>query len=100
MAVEQFQLPMCDVCGEAWLPLQNEARQDPRKYDAKQRRDGLPPLRCGKCKSPNWDRNFTGDRRRKDPAATPLKAVPAPGASPVRCKHGLLHCPQCHIKKE
>lgn len=86
MAIEVIVLPKCDVCGELWLPQPGLARDDPRKYDAERRAKGEPPLRCGKCKSPQWDRNYTGDRRRKHP--------PAPNGAGGTGNRGLLHCPQ------
>lgn len=73
MAVKTFNLPVCDVCGKVWLPdeftISNKisARQDPRAYDAARKKNGLTPLRCGKCKSYRWDREFIGDRRFKNP---------------------------------
>lgn len=66
MGLKNRALPICDVCGEEWLPAKGFSREDPRKYDAQQRAQKQPPLRCGKCKSPQWDRNFAGDRRRKE----------------------------------
>jgi len=77
MALRNINLPQCDLCGELWLPSERNvyrgisAREDPRGYDAERRKDRLVGLRCGKCKSPLWDRKFTGDRRRKDPHTKP-----------------------------
>ena len=112
MALKAFVLPVCDVCGKAWLPEEGPARDDPRAFDRKQRADGNPPLRCGKCKSIGWDRNYTGDRRRKNPhelqeqeASKPPKKRRVgtksehrtPRQVSKRCrKHRLLHCAQCH----
>jgi hypothetical protein len=67
MALKAFLVPVCDVCGKAWLPEEGPAREDPRKYDATQRANSLLPLRCGKCKSVGWDREYTGDRRKRNP---------------------------------
>lgn len=119
MALKAFVLPVCDVCGQAWLPEPGPAREDPRKYDREQRAAALPPLRCGKCKATGWDRNYTGDRRRKNPheltegkhaaptrTAKKLHVEHKPRTKGVshktaprveRCrKHLLVHCPQCH----
>jgi hypothetical protein len=103
MALIKMTLPQCDLCEEVWLPEKGPARDNPRKYDAQQRAAGEPPLRCGKCKATGWDRNFTGDRRRKDPKKTSPKKLSRVQAAEVvakkapvkRCKHGLLHCAQC-----
>jgi hypothetical protein len=73
MGLKSMKIPVCDVCGKAWLPDEEtdykrvSARVNPRAYDRLRRVDGVSPLRCGKCKAFGWDRNFTGDRRRVDP---------------------------------
>lgn len=101
MAVITLNLPQCDVCGEVTLPSVTNvykgisARKDIRAFDAARRRDGVVPFRCGKCKSPNWDREFTGDRRRKDPHAKTETQKPSPAPAAKRCAHGLIKCPQC-----
>jgi hypothetical protein len=82
MSIVNMNLPHCDVCNEPWLPQKSSvhngisARQDPRAYDDACRKDGAPGLRCGKCKSTGWDKDFTGDRRRKDPDTTSQKGTP------------------------
>lgn len=108
MAIERFKLPVCDVCGKAWLPDEDaeykgiSARQDPRGYDEARRADGEPPLRCGKCKAIGWDRIFTGDRRKKDPHGLSLAEQKAEQERPAvkkKCRHQLLHCKICHPEK-
>ena len=104
---EPIELPLCDVCGNTWFPREKAARKDPRAYDAAQRALGAKgkPLRCGMCKSPNWDRDWLKEQKAA-PVSTPdddlsddqlriryaVKAVVVPG----RCKHLLLDCPICH----
>jgi hypothetical protein len=125
MALKAYTLPVCDVCGEAWFPEKGPARDDPRAYDQNQRAQGLPPLRCGKCKSFGWDRIYKGDKRRKNPHEYPMPPIgtahhPLPKkkkSAPQRatkkrrgsvlemrprkrCNHGLLHCPQCHTNQQ
>jgi hypothetical protein len=41
-----IRLPLCDRCGELWLPQKGETRTNPELVN-----------RCGKCKSPNWNRS-------------------------------------------
>jgi len=102
LGLKTFILPVCDGCGEAWLPDKRtaykgiQAREDPRAYHAARIKDGLPGLRCGKCKAFGWDREYLGDGRRKcsTPAAHEVEVEIAPIRQ--RCaKHGLFHCPQC-----
>lgn len=99
MAIIDLKLPKCDVCGEVWLPQKGLGRDEPRRYDAAQRTKGVIGLRCGKCKSPRWDREFTGDRRRKNPGGTtstlsentsPPAAKPIPNGSGLEALYGLL----------
>lgn len=95
MGLKSPELPVCDNCGEVWLPKKGPARDDPRAHDAEQR--ALPdgkPLRCGKCKSLNWDINFVGDRRKKRVSSPAVEPEEAPKPK-VRCKHGLLNCEKC-----
>lgn len=54
MAVGIYKLPICDGCKLPWLPVGWTQDSDPRNLP-----EGSKPLRCGKCKSPNWDRNHT-----------------------------------------
>ena len=60
MGLKEHNLPVCDQCGEAWLPSPGPARQDIRAYDARERAKGMKgkPVRCGKCKSTKWDVNY------------------------------------------
>ena len=53
MAVGTYTLPICDGCKLPWLPVGWTQDLDPRNVPR-----GTKPLRCGKCKSPNWDREF------------------------------------------
>jgi hypothetical protein len=41
-----IRLPLCDRCGELWLPQKGETRTNPALVN-----------RCSKCKSPNWHRS-------------------------------------------
>jgi len=41
-----IRLPLCDRCGEIWLPQKGETRRNPKLVK-----------RCGKCKSPSWNRS-------------------------------------------
>ncbi len=118
MAVGTYTLPICDGCKLPWLPVGWTQDSDPRNVP-----HGTKPLRCGKCKSPNWDREFVkqakadateGDvaqmvRAQDEPAVdTSLaeKASPDPevaGSIPAvstnpRCKHRMTDCPICHPK--
>jgi len=52
MAIVEMKLPKCDSCGEVWLPDKrlpdgstNPARQNPQMCK-----------RCGKCKTPTWNK--------------------------------------------
>jgi hypothetical protein len=60
MGLNSRQLPVCDSCGKEWLPEEGPAREDPRGYAITRWLNGEPPVRCGKCKTPYWDREFTG----------------------------------------
>jgi hypothetical protein len=53
MAVGTYTLPICDGCKLPWLPVGWTQDSDPRSLPSETK-----PLRCGKCKSPNWDREF------------------------------------------
>lgn len=51
MGIKTVKLPVCDVCGEMWLPdkrlpdgSHNPAREHPELCK-----------RCGKCKTPRWN---------------------------------------------
>ena len=104
---DPIELPLCDKCEKKWLPVEEEAQHDPRGYDARRRKAGLPPLRCGKCKTPLWDYKFTarepqdGAQTGKDIVAALVKeaeeltGVPAVVRKGKRCKHGLLKCKEC-----
>jgi hypothetical protein len=50
MAVGIYTLPICDGCKLPWLPVGWTQDSDPRNPEK--------PLRCGKCKSIGWDREF------------------------------------------
>lgn len=41
-----IRLPLCDKCGEIWLPRKDKTRNKPERTD-----------RCSKCKSPDWNRS-------------------------------------------
>jgi hypothetical protein len=106
MAVVLMQIPVCDVCGEPWLPQKGPARVDPRTH----------AKRCGKCKSEKWDRDYIFEAH--DPEQAPaedviatIRGMPqdsntanaiveltqaAAAAVRKRCIHMLLNCPICH----
>jgi len=124
MGLKSRNLPVCDVCGKEWLPDEGPAREDPRGYAINQWLSGGVPVRCGKCKTPYWDREFTGvsskstlaafianrktdlpvlfDADKVDPAAVKVvtdylnQNETEPAQRRFRCRHGLLSCPQCH----
>ena len=84
MAIENMDLPKCDVCGEVWLPQKGPARSNPREF----------ANRCGKCKNPNWDRDYRKSHPVTDGTNLPIKLIPA---HPKRkCQHNRLRCPVCH----
>lgn len=121
MALITRELPVCDICGEEWLPKKGPARDNPRMFAE----------RCGKCKNPKWDykhvrgvadtgkpgripvENMThGDRwnreKQKDPAAfiqkyqdlrdkrtVNKKVSEANKPARKKCRHGLLDCKTC-----
>lgn len=95
MAVVKLNLPKCDRCGEVWLPQKGPARSDPREYDAELRAKGRTGLRCGKCKSPAWDQNLTGDREKKPRSTEAPNAIDDSGEAQsgpgdkTRCGAGL-----------
>lgn len=58
MAVVKMNLPKCDACGEVWLPdrrlpdgTENPARENPELCK-----------RCGKCKTPTWNKGNRNTR--------------------------------------
>jgi hypothetical protein len=58
MAVGIYTLPICDGCKLPWLPVGWTQDSDPRNL-----REGTKPLRCGKCKSIGWDREFVKQQK-------------------------------------
>lgn len=82
MAVIKMNLPKCNRCGEVWLPQKGPARSDPREYDAELRAKGRTGLRCGKCKSPAWDQDLTGDREKKPRSTESPGAIDSGEAQP------------------
>lgn len=58
MAVGTYNLPICDLCELPWLPVGWTQDSDPRNL-----REGAKPLRCGKCKSIGWDREFVKQQK-------------------------------------
>jgi len=79
VGVKEFLLPVCDKCGEAWLPEKGPARRDIRGHDAVLRGKGKVGVRCGKCKSPNWDDVFRKGGGVVGPVAVEVAVSPAPG---------------------
>ena len=117
MAIGIFILPICDACHRPWLPDGWKPGDDPRTLA------GGRTLRCGKCKSSGWDREYNAAQRKKEslaavpqvslddvratvcglsenPSPALLEALSAPprAATPPRrrCKHSLYSCPECH----
>lgn len=114
MAVGTYTLPICDGCKLPWLPVGWTQDSDPRNLP-----EGSKPLRCGKCKSIGWDREYV-KQQKADQTETavspfdPTKTVELPRntalndalspepASPTlraRCKHRMTECPICHPKE-
>lgn len=121
MAVVQMNIPWCDNCQRPWLPDSHgrtadskermmEITRDPRAYNRKLVAQGKVGLRCGKCKSKLWDREY--EESLKAGGSEVVASICAPIASPetrdalvevaravtnmIRCeKHGLLDCPEC-----
>ena len=119
MAIGTYTLPICDLCKLPWLPVGWKQDTDPRAPNGK-------PLRCGKCKSIGWDREYvkadkSGNVAQTDRAPTASDApevIPSvatqveevAGATPAvptssksvktqRCKHRMTNCPVCHPKE-
>lgn len=66
MAIVKMELPKCDNCGEVWLPdkyLVDKATLKPIKNPAREN----PRLckRCGKCKTPTWNRSAANGRSQR-----------------------------------
>jgi DNA-directed RNA polymerase subunit M/transcription elongation factor TFIIS len=57
-------VPLCDRCGEIWLPTKGESRDNPELV-----------LRCSKCKSPNWNRSARPDKTMSQEDYDRLKAI-------------------------
>jgi hypothetical protein len=111
MAVGIYTLPICDGCKLPWLPTGWKQDSDPR--------NPKKPLRCGKCKSSGWDRDYKAETaetldRGFTPASPDDRKVISElmreveehnGSSPVesvprgtiRCKHRMKteNCPIC-----
>lgn len=116
MAVGTYKLPICDGCKLPWLPVGWTLESDPRTHVGK-------PLRCGKCKSIGWDKEYTAALRKEatelavnpfDPTKTiemprnvalneALEHVDVPRGTPqpqrTRCKHRMTDCPICSPKE-
>ena len=120
MAVGIYKLPICDGCKLPWLPVGWTQDSDPRNLP-----EGSKPLRCGKCKSSNWDKEHKNnpqssvddfqskistrlsdmvagdDENAAEAALIVAKACEIPISTPVappRCRHRLTHCPICHVE--
>ena len=66
MAVGIYKLPICDGCKLPWLPTGWQQDSEPREHDAKQKAAGGKTLRCGKCKSGGWDREYNAKMRKAE----------------------------------
>ena len=119
MAIGKFTLPICDGCRKPWLPDGWTPESDPRAYDAEQKAAGGRTLRCGKCKTSGWDREYSSEQRKNSsPSVVDMPKVPEevfvfaaavrehvemiigslpdPIVQVSRCKHRLMHCPICN----
>ena len=120
MGLKSFNLPVCDVCNEAWLPAAGPARDNIRAFAEAQAVKGKK-VRCGKCKSPYWDKNYKNAAHevaagseivppieQKDVVATVcgLSENPSPlllkslgavvkAATGKLCRHRLMNCEIC-----
>jgi hypothetical protein len=98
MAVVKMNLPKCDACGEVWLPdrrlpdgTENPARENPELCK-----------RCGKCKTPTWNKSNRKTRGRvrsqhtASPTSNPSDAFhpaetkPIPDGSGLEALYGIL----------
>ena len=113
MAVGIYKLPVCDGCKLPWLPVGWTPESDPRQMP-----EGTKPLRCGKCKSPNWDREFAKKPKEEDVFDPEIGAeasdtngsrpnvvlealfestnAPVATSTNPRCRHRMTNCPICH----
>jgi hypothetical protein len=66
MAIVKMDLPKCDVCGEVWLPDKQIRDKSTNKVITNPARDN-PRLckRCGKCKTPTWNKNSSANRSQR-----------------------------------
>lgn len=108
MAIGKFTLPICDGCRKPWLPDGWTPESDPRAYDAEQKAAGGRTLRCGKCKTSGWDREYSSEQRKATVEVAvnpfdPTKTIEMPRnvdlnktLTQARCKHRLMHCPICN----
>jgi len=87
MTIKTMEMPLCDVCGEIWLPNKGPARDNPRE-NAK---------RCGKCKNPRWDfkhvKSIQGETR--GPGNPNWLATAKDEKQKKLCKHRSLNCTIC-----
>ena len=121
MAVVQMNIPWCDNCNLPWMPGDRartpeqrermmEIARDPRAYHRKLLAQGKTGLRCGKCKSAHWDKEYeeslkSGGKEVVATICTPIVSPETREAATamaravsdlIRCeKHGLLECPEC-----
>jgi len=101
MAIVKMDLPQCDSCGEVWLPdkhirdksthklVDNPARQNPKLCK-----------RCGKCKTPAWNKGISADRtagnsrQETSPAEsneeTPLAQKPVANGAGLEMLYGIF----------
>lgn len=105
MATGTYILPICDGCKLPWLPVGWTQDSDPRSLP-----EGAKPLRCGKCKSLGWDREYAKRAREQivDPyaktradisralATAEAQMIEMPSATTRRCRHRLTNCSICH----
>lgn len=104
MAAGIYTLPICDGCKLPWLPVGWTQDSDPRNPEK--------PLRCGKCKSIGWDREFVKQQKESvvvlegvaalglsTEPLSPVAITEVPAVKKSRCKHRMTDCPICHTKE-
>jgi hypothetical protein len=103
MAIVRVTLPKCDSCGEVWLPDKYIKDKSTKKQIKNPARDN-PRLckRCGKCKTPTWNKNDSvGDEQKESETRIgspmggskelkPQNPRPIPDGSGLEALYGIL----------
>jgi len=82
--IATIRVPICNGCGEPWLPQKGKTRNNPEEAE-----------RCGKCKTPAWNKGPEGKARRTLRAMGYSSGLPEEAPRSL-CRHRLLNCPECH----